>query len=605
MKKYLLVLTLSIIFYGLQAQIQKNKDGSYYQQCSSFSISKPLRELAEMYPANIENPEIKEAEDSKSNRFQNAKLNPNALPLGDDPIRQKTMGQKVLGAPIVNFDGMTNGWTPPDPSGAVGPNHYVQAVNCVYRVYSKTGTPLINALSLSSLWPGSSDNGDPIVMYDKFADRWFIMQFQTSTNKILIAISKTPDPTGAFYQYTFIPSSSDFPDYPKFSIWSDGYYQTTNFSADKAVVYERAKMLTGDATAGMIVQSIPSVPQSSAFFCAMSFDADGQLPPYGEPNHIIFYEDDAWGTKDQIRLYKWSTDWTAKTATVVLDQLLPTQPFTGIISSGRGDIAQPGTTNKFDALDGLLYYRAPYRRWTGYNSIVVCNVVKLSSGMAGLRWYELRQDDNTKVFSIYQQGTYGPADNLNRYTASIAQDDYGNIAMAYGVSGAATVYPSIRYTGRLASDSLGAMTFAEQTAMTVTSSSSSQRWGDYSQTTIDPTDGITFWHTGEYYSGGQKTRIFSFRLISGTDVNNNIVQQEFIVFKSDNLLSVKANNLASNNKLVVDLFDLEGRLISNKNITPALNKFETSVDVTNLEKGIYLVRIGNTNFQKVIKVLVN
>jgi len=25
------------------------------------------------------------------------------------------------------------------------------------------------------------------------------------------------------------------------------------------------------------------------------------------------------------------------------------------------------------------------------------------------------------------------------------------------------------------------------------------RWGDYTMTTIDPADGISFWHTNEYY----------------------------------------------------------------------------------------------------------
>ena len=92
----------------------------------------------------------------------------------------------------------------PDPSGAAGPNHYVQAVNTSYRVFNKDGSAIPQAtFSLSSLWPGSTNEGDPIVMYDRHADRWFISQFQFNPNKILIAISETNDPTGSYYAYSF------------------------------------------------------------------------------------------------------------------------------------------------------------------------------------------------------------------------------------------------------------------------------------------------------------------------------------------------------------------------------------------------------------------
>ncbi|MDG1346892.1 MAG: hypothetical protein P8P77_04685, partial [Crocinitomicaceae bacterium] len=90
-----------------------------------------------------------------------------------DGALQETYGTSPNKAPLVNFNGM-NGAFPPDPSGAVGPNHYVQAVNSSWRVYSKTGTPMSSAMPLSSLWTGSSSDGDPIVMYDRHADRFVV-----------------------------------------------------------------------------------------------------------------------------------------------------------------------------------------------------------------------------------------------------------------------------------------------------------------------------------------------------------------------------------------------------------------------------------------------
>ena len=107
----------------------------------------------------------------------------------------------------------------PDPSGAVGPNHYVQMVNLAMQVFDKQGNSLLGPLSLSTVFPGSESDGDPIVLYDKFADRWMISQFQVSKNQILIAVSISPDPTDEWYYYTF--NFTDFPDYPKYSIWKN------------------------------------------------------------------------------------------------------------------------------------------------------------------------------------------------------------------------------------------------------------------------------------------------------------------------------------------------------------------------------------------------
>jgi hypothetical protein len=614
MKKTVL---LFIFFFGMHqlfAQNNSKTDGSYFKQCSSFEISKPFRELAEMSPAtNKPGDKLKESHDKKGRGLipQN-KQHPSATPLEEDPIQQKTEGFMPLATPLVNFDGQPGDASPADPSGAAGPNHYVQAVNDQFRVYDKTGKPLINSLDLKTLWTGSINEGDPIVLYDKFADRWFIQQFQQSGNKILIAISTTPDPTGTYYQYTFVPDASQFPDYPKFSIWSDGYYQTSNFNTQKIAVYDRAKMLVGDKTAGMIVTNLPSTASEplpgNGFFSPLTLDADGELPPNGTPNYIMFYEDDNQkGPKDEIVIYKMTTDWTNKKATIALDITLPVQAFNSYFTGGTfKDIAQPSGAQKLDALDGFFAYRAPYRVWTGYNSVVLCNTVNLGNLIAGIRWYELRQDNSTKVWSIYQQGTYGPSDGVSRWTPSIAMDDKGSIGLAYAVSSSTSVFPGIRYTGRLSTSPLGTMDFAEQVAKAGTSTltNTGNRWGDYSQTSLDP-DGITFWHTNQYSGGGQKTRIFSFRISPLTGIETIKNEISCTVFQAENQLNVKVNNLPSNESTTVDLFDISGKQMTGTVVNPSGNAFETSFNVATLAKGIYLVRIGNHNFQKVIKATVN
>ena len=117
---------------------------------------------------------------------------------------------------------------PPDPSGAIGTNYYVQSVNATpFKVFNKTtGAQVGTVKQIGSLFGLTSNDGDPIVLYDKYADRWFLSQFGLSGNKIYIAISTTNDPTGTYYCYTF--TSPAFPDYLKFSIWQDGYYMCSN-----------------------------------------------------------------------------------------------------------------------------------------------------------------------------------------------------------------------------------------------------------------------------------------------------------------------------------------------------------------------------------------
>lgn len=604
MKRTLFISVFSLVFSATQSQ---NIEGTKvdYKQNSGFAISKPISEMPVM------------AEDTKDDsekeivpRRRSSPLSPNVNKSAQpsyDPIAQTEMGSKTSSPPIVNWQGTTGSGAPPDPSGAAGPAHYVQAVNVRYIVYNKTGTTLGGPYSLNTLWAGSTNMGDPIVLYDKYADRWFISQFNGS-DKILVAISTSSNPLGTYYTYTFVPSPGNFPDYPKFSIWADGYYCTSNIGGtEKFAVFDRTKMLAGNPTAGMISLTVPPTP-NYFFFSPLPADADGTLPPFGTPCPIFCYEDDAWSgaTTDQLRIFKLTANWTTPlSSTLILDQTIPTASINALFNVNYDDVTQPGTSQKIDAIGGVFTYRAQYRRWTGYNSVVLNHAVIVNSTtkQTGLRWYELRQNVSTGVWSIYQSGTYAP-DLHSRFLGSMAMDDNGSIAIAYAIS-SGTVYPSIRYTGRLASDPLGQFTFSETTAIAGTSSQTSfNRFGDYSQTSLDP-DGITFWHTGEYMSSGGKTRIFSWQIPVPTGIQDLNNKPDLIVFTNENSLNVKGIKLPNDNEMQADVFDILGKLIVSKKVYPVAGSFETSFDVSAFSKGTYLVRIGNEKFQKVVKTIIN
>ena len=153
------------------------------------------------------------------------------------------------------------------------------------------------------------------------------------------------------------------------------------------------------------------------------------------------------------------------------------------------------------------------------------------------------------------------------------------------------------------------MTFAEQSVVEGNSAqTSTNRFGDYSHTSLDPMDGTIFWHTGEYILNGQPaTKIFSFKLpLSSSGIKENSTSLSFVAFNNGNEIKVQINNLPDNNELQVDLFDIRGSLIEGKKLHPSVNTLETSFRSNGLAKGTYLVRIGsvNTSFQKVAKVVV-
>src|SRR5205085_4439164 len=113
-------------------------------------------------------------------------------------------------------------------------------------------------------------------------------------------------------------------------------------------------------------------------------------------------------------------------------------------------IDQPGTTVKLEAITDRLMYRLQYRNYPGdHETLVVNHTVNTNGGnpgLAGIRWYEIRNPFTTTV--AYQAGTYPAADGSHAWMGSAAMDVSGDIAVGFSAS-STTVFPSIRYAGRL------------------------------------------------------------------------------------------------------------------------------------------------------------
>ncbi|MCK5338073.1 MAG: PKD domain-containing protein, partial [Bacteroidales bacterium] len=245
-------------------------------------------------------------------------------------------------------------------------------------------------------------------------------------------------------------------------------------------------------------------------------DNDGAFAPTGTPGQFITINDDAWGgsTGDQLWIYELDVDWvTPGTSTFSRVQQLNVASFDSNFGSTWDNIAQPGTSQKLDAINQILMHRAQYRNFSGSQHVVCNHTVDVdATDHAGIRWYELEYDGAN--WEVRQFGTYAP-DGDSRWMGSIAMNVDHEIGLGYSVSSSST-YPSIRYTGQSASENAsasGILDIAETSIQAGTASqTSSERWGDYSNLAVDADDDHTFWFTTEYnISGGQKgTKIASF-----------------------------------------------------------------------------------------------
>ncbi len=418
---------------------------------------------------------------------------------------------------IRSFEGVGNlaSVSPPDPNGDVGPNHYIQMVNVQFAIFDKSGTMLSGPTEYNALFDGAggnceSDNaGDPIVLYDELADRWLLSQFASPTH-MCVAISQTPDPTGSYYLYEFNVGS--FPDYFKFGVWPDGYYMSANENTYTAYAFDRVKMLAG------LPATFQKFTGQTNFL--LPSDVDGATaPPAGSPNYFYTFKDNSYhGGADRIEVFAFTVNWTTPAnSTFALVSSLDVTPFT-YTACGYFNfecIRQQGTTQRVDSLGEWPLFRFPYRNFGSYETLV--GVFGVGGGLgeegSAQRWFELRKTGT--AWALYQEGTYDPGDGHDRFNGSVAMDQSGNMALGFSVS-SSTLYPSIRYTTRLASDPPGTMQTEAPLIAGGGSQTGSDRWGDYSSLSVDPADGCTFWYTDEYYqtssSGGWKTRIGSFKL---------------------------------------------------------------------------------------------
>ncbi|MBI5305242.1 MAG: hypothetical protein HY868_24135 [Chloroflexi bacterium] len=452
-----------------------------------------------------------------------------------DPVRQRTSNApRAATSPLRSFKGLDRvnwgaGW-PSDPNGDVGPNHYIQMVNTSVGIYAKDGTQLaafrLNTFFSNAPAPcNTSNRGDVIVLYDASVDRWIVSDFawtniDNGPYYECIAVSKTGDPvSGGWWQYALLAHSSFLNDYPKLGVWRDGIYMSANlfdifgggaFGIDEGIrvwALNRNELINGSTLNAVYFDLAPG------YNTLLPANVRGAMPPGGTPEFFATIRE-----SNAFVFWKFAADWNTPLNST----------FTGPITRTVADFVMPcGAATIYacvpqlngEGLDGLgdrLMMQLQYRNIAGTESLWANHTVAADANVGtptGIRWYEIR--DPNGAASVYQQSTFQPDSNY-RWMGGLAVDQFGNMALGYSVS-SASMYPAIRYTGRLASDPLNTLTQGEISLIDGTGAQINgfNRWGDYSAMTVDPVDDCTFWYTNQYYettSNLWQTRIGSFML---------------------------------------------------------------------------------------------
>ncbi len=533
MKKYVpsvVILTLAISFFLSQRPASTRSELRFETvgqaisaRAAAFSVSRPVSEMenppidARADGRDLAVREIGAAFDffglSTSAREADASL----VEFGTTPMPQASLSIPGL-ANLDNANIYSLLIIPPDMNGDVGPNHYVQIVNSLFRVFNKSGQPMSQPLRISSLFDSlgtvcsTRNDGLAVVVYDPLADRWLISQTCTAFPPFrqMVAVSKTGDPLGQYYSYEFVMPSVRLNDFPKFGVWPDGYYMSTDefLGADYvgagAFVFDRTRILAGDPTASYVYFNLP-VPPGPRRKGLLPSDMDGlRPPPAGAPNVFASYTATEYGdAQDAIRLYDFHADFNdpfSSTFTERAESPISVAAFDPTSPDGRADISQPSPGEKLDSQSDRLNARLAYRNFGTHEALVVNQTVRTSVAdpyRAGVRVYEFRKTGT--AFAIAEQTTLGDNDS-SRWIGAAAQDNQGNLAVEYNFV-TDEKKPSVFFAGKLATDPAGV--FRQERVLvegTGVQKAFGWRWGEYSGMTVDPVDDCTFWMTNAYYS---------------------------------------------------------------------------------------------------------
>ncbi|WP_147437236.1 hypothetical protein [Ulvibacter antarcticus] len=401
-----------------------------------------------------------------------------------------------------NFPGLGDNNTsiPPDIGGAVGPNHLMVALNTQVRIQDKNGLTMstVGLDAFFSSLGGSPNMFDPKVLYDPFNSRWMITAVangQSANSALMVGVSDTNDPTGIWSLYQFDPDSSNtnWFDYPSIGFNKNWIVVTGNMFAvstnafGNSIVYMFDKLALYGGSATPTVSNRPST-EGGASCPSITLDNSE------ETEHLV----SSWnGSSGIIRLY--TITGTPSTPNYAATLLFPAAATNwSDIPAGGADFAPQSTVSNLISNGDSRVQNAVFRN----GSLWCAQTIFLPSGgsptRSGVQWWQIDPVTGTVVQNEKIQDATGT--NFFAYP-TLAINAYDDLLIGYS-SFSAAQFASANYSIRLNSDPLsttqGSIQFKAGLAKYFKIfSGSSNRWGDYSSSCIDPDD-FSLWTIQQY-----------------------------------------------------------------------------------------------------------
>ncbi len=461
----------------------------------------------------------------------------------------------------INFDedATNSGYyhIPPDPIGAAGPNHVLSVVNTSLEWHTKAGSQQNSqrlghngTTAVGSFFQTLSPvNGlfDPKVIYDQYNNRFLVVALESTdtadgdpsnTSRILIAVSDDSDPNGTWYFHAInslinISGSDSWADYPGFAIDNQAIYVTANmYTFGGSPAYQGARL--------WIINKTPFYTGGAASVNVYDpSSAVGQAATTAQPAHMFGTPSSGVGTF-LVRYSGYSAATIEYLSVIRVDNPLTSPSFSHqFISLGNIDFTptaipdapQPMTTTLIETNDRRALH-AVWRNNSLWASTTVLPPSGSDAGQATAYWVRVNTS-NLASLTVADQGNAGGNDidaGAYTYFPSIVVDQFGNMALGFALS-SPNHYPGAYFTGRFSTDPPGtvqstSVLAAGQGVYKRTFGYPSNRWGDYSGISLDPSDGKTIWIFNEYAltpgtiflgeSGRWGTRFGSFSFYSNT-----------------------------------------------------------------------------------------
>ncbi|MEI7726519.1 MAG: T9SS type A sorting domain-containing protein [Bacteroidota bacterium] len=467
----------------------------------------------------------KEAEEEGMNTFT---LGPQPFPAGasikmSEPLPGKPMSDldatmAASRAPIQNWLGVVDasGSIPPDTYGAVGINHVVTATNNYIKIHAKIGGAQISQVTISA-FTGVATTCDPQMFFDPSAQRWIFVAIGCAgvNNPVILMTSNTSDPTGAWRTITFIPLAGGLLDHPylgyddsKIVIGGRKFASGTTYTGPDIYLIDKSAMYTGTAiTFGTNAQSI--VMGTGEGDCPRPVTV--YFPPYstiGNPSPGTVYIVQSWNNTS-LRL----TTVTGNIPTAVWNTgsaVFPTAPTAEAWTSGNmgspGSIPQmPPETRRLAANDARVSSAVMMNGniWCSQHCAFPAGASLTNVTYTDVQYWKLNGQAGS-LGAVLQRGRTGAVVGQHRWFSSIAVNKNEDVLIGYSMSDNSTMYPTAGYSTRQTSTPLNTLEdplifHTGESRYWKDYGSGRARWGDYSQTCLDPVDN-SLWTTQEYAS---------------------------------------------------------------------------------------------------------